>query len=654
MAGKKPAKGSSRPASTSTFSQPLSAAALARSQLHLIHSSAPFYAQIARAADADTVRVYDTVSGRCVGRWATEIAAADGGRVECATWIDLRSSEGAATPSKRGKKRRKSGAAAAEAEDGPAPSSSTLAALALGLSDGSILILHPTQSTVIKTLSHASAPSAMQSLSCPAGARHLLWSGSADGSVLAWTLPTPDGSGGALLGRASGCGAGWSQLSVRYLDDGRARVLVGQHALKIVDLTVPPTTDVYDAVADLEQTIVGACTGHATPLERLVWLDAADAGRSTRISFATSAMSDRTVSIWALEPPADEAVLVASLSLDTDVRTIAAASDASTLAAVSSGEGASVAVVELPESVFAAPAGPSPANGKRSKSRVHVLQPASEIVVVGSPDGIVDAVFAHDSASSLRTVRGALKPVFDSPVRHGVCRARLTIQAYRDPNGALLPRVELRAGKGKGALHNGDDETVGAPAARARYIEPSGSVVASGFVPPSTADAPAVNEGALDVDEAGATLAQRLRGLKVVKPGKATITAGEEDAMDEDVPTVPADEAEPVFDLAPTASLTQTLVQALHSSDRGLLESCLAHTDVKLIRNTVKRLPAQLVLPLVESLVERLGRSKRGYGAGSGAANVLRGRALVQWLRAVLVIHVSYLVTVRWATVAMR
>ena len=185
MAGKKPAKGSSRPASTSTFSQPLSAAALARSQLHLIHSSAPFYAQIARAADADTVRVYDTVSGRCVGRWATEIAAADGGRVECATWIDLRSAEGAATPSKRGKKRRKSGAAAAEAEDGPAPSSSTLAALALGLSDGSILILHPTQSTVIKTLSHASAPSAMQSLSCPAGARHLLWSGSADGSVLA-------------------------------------------------------------------------------------------------------------------------------------------------------------------------------------------------------------------------------------------------------------------------------------------------------------------------------------------------------------------------------------------------------------------------------------------------------------------------------------
>lgn len=156
-----------------------------------------------------------------------------------------------------------------------------------------------------------------------------------------------------------------------------------------------------------------------------------------------------------------------------------------------------------------------------------------------------------------------------------------------------------------------------------------------------------VNEGALDVDEAGATLAQRLRGLKVVKPGKAPITAGEDDdAMDEDAPAVPS-AAEPVFDLAPSASLTQTLVQALHSSDRGLLESCLAHTDAKLIRNTVKRLPAQLVLPLVESLVERLGRSKRGYGAGSGAANVLRGRALVQWLRAVLVVHVSYLVTVR-------
>ena len=415
MAAKKSAKGSSRPASTSTFSQPLSAAALARSQLNLIHASEPFYAQIARAADADTVRVYDTVSGRCVGRWATEIAAADGGRVECATWVDLRAAEGT-TPNKRGKKRRKSGAAA-EAEDGGPAATSSLAALALGLSDGSIIVLHPTQSTVIKTLAHASNASAVQSLSFPTSPRHLLWSAAADGSILAWTLPTPDGSGGALLGRASGCGAGWSQLSVRYLDDGSARALVGQHALKIIDLSVPAATDVYDSVAEMEQTIVGSCTGHATPLERLVWLEAADVGRSARISFATSAMSDRMVSIWSLEPTTDEAVLVASLSLDTDVRTIAAASGASTLAAVSSGEGASVAVVELPESVFAAPAGPSPAKGKRSKSRVHVLRPASEVVVVGSADGIVDAVFAHDSASSLRTVRGALKPVFDSAVR---------------------------------------------------------------------------------------------------------------------------------------------------------------------------------------------------------------------------------------------
>ena len=152
---------------------------------------------------------------------------------------------------------------------------------------------------------------------------------------------------------------------------------------------------------------------------------------------------------------------------------------------------------------------------------------------------------------------------------------------------------------------------------------------------------PRVNEGAIEGDDLNATLAQRLRGLKVAKTKPSE--ADEDVVMDEDgVPQV----VEPTLTLAPSATLSQTLVQALHSSDRGLLETCLAHSDAKIIRNTVKRLPTQLVLPLVEAVVERLGRSKRGYGSGAGAANVLRGRALVQWLRAVLVVHVSYLVTV--------
>ena len=95
-----------------------------------------------------------------------------------------------------------------------------------------------------------------------------------------------------------------------------------------------------------------------------------------------------------------------------------------------------------------------------------------------------------------------------------------------------------------------------------------------------------------------------------------------------------------------TASLTSSLVQALHSSDVRLLESCLVHSKEKIIKNTVKRLPAHLVIPLVEALVDRLGRNKRGYGVGVSGVHASRGKALVQWMRAVLVLHIAHLITV--------
>jgi len=98
----------------------------------------------------------------------------------------------------------------------------------------------------------------------------------------------------------------------------------------------------------------------------------------------------------------------------------------------------------------------------------------------------------------------------------------------------------------------------------------------------------------------------------------------------------------------PATTLTTTLVQALHSSDAPLLESCLTHSNPNLVRSTVKRLPSgSLVLSLLEALVERLGKEKRGK---EGMASVKRARALVSWLRETLIVHVGFLVTVNYAS----
>ena len=94
----------------------------------------------------------------------------------------------------------------------------------------------------------------------------------------------------------------------------------------------------------------------------------------------------------------------------------------------------------------------------------------------------------------------------------------------------------------------------------------------------------------------------------------------------------------------PSATLTTTLIQALHSSDGPLLESCLSHTNTTLIRSTVKRLNSgNLVLNLLEVLVEKLSKGKKGKEGGAG---VKRARGLIEWVRQVLVIHVGFLVTV--------
>jgi len=100
--------------------------------------------------------------------------------------------------------------------------------------------------------------------------------------------------------------------------------------------------------------------------------------------------------------------------------------------------------------------------------------------------------------------------------------------------------------------------------------------------------------------------------------------------------------------IVPANSLTRTLIQALHSSDAKLTETCLAHSNVDLIRNTVKRLPPQLAIPLLNACVERLGRGARSQnmkGGGAGAS-AQRGMTLVTWIKTVLAIHTGHLMTV--------
>lgn len=168
-----------------------------------------------------------------------------------------------------------------------------------------------------------------------------------------------------------------------------------------------------------------------------------------------------------------------------------------------------------------------------------------------------------------------------------------------------------------------------------RYAEPSSLAVRSGtdMAQDVSADDLPDLEGHLDVDLAELSLGQRLTALDPATQRRAE--AENSDSGNPEHPTVRASRSEQPNSI----TLTRTLIQALHSTDTKLLETCLAYSDTTLIMQTVQRLPSQLAVPLLGACVQRLGRTTTPSSQRAGV--------LVRWIRTVLVVHSGHLMTVR-------
>lgn len=83
-----------------------------------------------------------------------------------------------------------------------------------------------------------------------------------------------------------------------------------------------------------------------------------------------------------------------------------------------------------------------------------------------------------------------------------------------------------------------------------------------------------------------------------------------------------------------TDTMAQLLTQGLHGSDSRILNSVLDRADPELIDNTVRRIPAEAVVPLVTTLMK--------FIKGRGMVNASHAK----WLRSVLTFHTGYLVSI--------
>eukprot|EP00051_Salpingoeca_urceolata_P007217 m.95635 g.95635 ORF g.95635 m.95635 type:complete len:659 (-) comp15161_c0_seq2:224-2200(-) len=230
------------------------------------------------------------------------------------------------------------------------------------------------------------------------------------------------------------------------------------------------------------------------------------------------------------------------------------------------------------------------------------IEPAGSISlttgdVPSAPVPVLATMFDHhDPAHRLILARGsALAPVFETvdyaADKGDVHTLKLTREA--PATGLLAPAQTLRKRGSKGAermVGIVDGAAAAGKAGKRARVVPEEKTLAEQIK-------------ALELGESGDTSAPT---AKAAKPG-----------------------AQPM-----AGSLAQMLVQALHSNDNALLEECLSNSNVTTVQSTVARLPKEYVVRFLSGMVSKV------------QAKPARGLTLLVWIRAVLVVHTSYLMTV--------
>ncbi|KAJ7837189.1 WD40-repeat-containing domain protein [Mycena olivaceomarginata] len=613
-----------RPAATSTISQPVVEDASYLTALSSFSLKGNLFAFLSLAVDKHRLRVYDTATGQSVAEHVVDSA-----RVSSLTWSNFDPSESPRSaasdveepPNKKKRKKRNSQANG----DGPLQITAAMEVVLLGLSDGTILFFSPTHGRVIRTLSHSTSTAAILSVVLTENGDSVptTWTSGADGAIRLWNAQKND-----ILGSwKNDDRIPYSSMAVRPTSEGdRVDVLVANHSIRL--LSANP-----DSLSE-KPTQLASFTGHASSVKQLQW----DASQTPPTRFMSLAEGDRIVSIWQTpEGSAAEGKMVASVQLDSDARAISLSVSSisserqNLLTLTASGK---ISIFPIPTELV------PPASSSRTQHKVSTLLPRSNLSVSAKKGSlgshVVNVSFAAGVVGHIRVARivGGVRPVFD-------------LVQYLDDKGDFIPEVIIEDVQ-TGLINESHSATP-----NKRYTESGSVAVRSGVElgQDEEMDDIAHNaiDGELDVDLAELSLGQRLTALSgdaravpssdsddeaTTQKSKAT-RKGKADTSTQDVSVVPAN------------SLTRTLIQALHSSDTRLLETCLAHSDQTLIRNTVRRLPPQLAVPLITACVERLGRGARAGNmkGGGGGASSQRATTLTLWVKTVLTVHSGHLMT---------
>ncbi|KAG8830090.1 Small subunit (SSU) processome component [Serendipita sp. 399] len=579
-----------RKINTSSLSQPVNADAAPLASLNAFSPNHQWFAFLSLAVDKHRLRVFDTTTGVSIAEYTLQVSS-----VTSLQWGTLATDSGKTVQSKKRKR--------STQDSGPKAAPGTPLVL-LGLENGGIVFFSPTQGSAILTLSHPSATRAVLDVKTDLDEQRV-WTTSEDGVIRLWDAKTSH----IICSWTSESKLPYSRLAIRTRNplesSSTQHVLAANHSIDYLELQL----DSLDEEA-VKATRLSTFSGHVTDLLSLQWISS-----SSDLRFITTAERDRFLQGWNV-PKRGEGRIAFSASADGDIRKAHISQDGNYVLALSSS--GLISIFKTP------PATSTVTTPLEAESVVGIL--VSKDKKTSEPAQILDACFVSDQQGTLRVTR-----LLDG--------ARLVFHVVRftDDQGAVLPEVQIKVTDPK--LGQGLDAII----TSRRYKENDGKVASAIQISHGEVNddeiTPAVH-GVLDTEMAELSLGQRLRAMNGVEGSSS-------DSSDSGAKRRKQKSGKKVIEVPPE-SLSRTLIQALHSSDTRLLEGCLRYSEPKIIKNTVKRLPPQLTVPLLQACVDRLARGRGGNrGPASGAAaSSQRGMAMVAWIRAVLVAHSGYLMTI--------
>ncbi|KAJ3007896.1 WD repeat-containing protein 43 [Thoreauomyces humboldtii] len=390
---------------------------------------------------------------------------------------------------------------------------------------------------------------------------------------------------GAELGRYVD---GKAIKKVRVSHDG-SRLLTASHNIKLWSTE--------------SRMLVKTYPGHASEVSRLQF----DAGDAICVSAADD---DRHISVWdaTLEGSNEH---ITSLTMDAAPTTVAVSNASHVLALTEEG------TVHLWADVAATSEGASVSRKKKRTALARAPQGVLRIVSSeeDSEGKILPILAATFSDDKILIARGnVVRPVFERV-------------AYLTEAGNLDVLVELRRKPVHSALM---DPTSGEANPRntvTPYLEHNILVLGAADLPIDSANMTGdVDFLPIDAEDQNAlqepTLEERLSALAV-------------DGADSPASSTDPKATRKRSKRPPTAtSLHQMLSQAIHTNDVQLLEQALHVNDPDMILATVRRLPPSQVIPLLDQLMMRFQSRPN------------RARELIEWTRAVVLVHAGYLMSV--------